>query len=809
MKRTLPLLMATAALSLHAPAQTHTVLKVFSPSYNESGFYSYSPFVQGPDGALYGTCQNGGTGGGGTVFRLQPDGTGFTVIKAFASDGKEGVGPRGALVVDGWALYGTTQGGGTNGGYGTVFKLNIDGTGYAVLKHFANTNGAYPWDGLVLSGSTLYGTTLRGPGYGTVFKVNTNGSGFAILWTFTGNDGVEPMARLVLGGNTLYGTTSKGGQYWDAGTVFKVNTDGTGFSVLMDNGSFADLVLSGSTLYGQMGDTVFKLNSDGTGYGTVHTFSFAGPHAGLFLSGNTLYGTTLGGGTNGGGGVVFKVNTDGTGYTQLRDLSPEDGNTPDAGVLVIGNTLFGTTLRAGSSGSDMGTIFKVSTAGADFAVLKEFTPRDGKHPYASLALGSNTLYGTTPEGGASGRGTVFKVNTDGSGFAVIKHFPSLPSLVENTNSDGAAPYAELVLSGGTLYGIASTGGNSGNGTVFELNTDGTGFTVLKHLTGSNVGAAPGGSLVLSGSTLYGTTPTGGNTGGGMIFKISTNASGYTVLKSFDDGVNYGPGPVVMSGGTLYGTLAAGWSDGGRIFKINTNGSGFTVLKIFSQPTQSPGGDYTNSTGAYPVGGLVVSGSTLYGTASQGGSSGCGTVFKQNTNGSGFTVLRDLTFLDGWKPLGKLALNGDTLYGTMSMGYGAVFKISTNGSGYAVLKAFNGDDGSRPQSGVVMEGDTLYGTTAWGGIDNHWLVDEGTVFRIDLPAPPLLGMAWSAGSPQLRVFGQLGSRVALEWTPTLNASNNWKSLMHWTNVMLTNSPQIFSDTSSSGTNQRFYRAVLLP
>ena len=77
-------------------------------------------------------------------------------------------------------------------------------------------------------------------------------------------------------------------------------------------------------------------------------------------------------------------------------------------------------------------------------------------------------------GGSSGNGTVFAVNTDGTGFTTLHSFTG--------GSDGADPNAGLILSGNTLYGTASHGGSSGNGTVFAVNTDGTGFTNLHSFT---------------------------------------------------------------------------------------------------------------------------------------------------------------------------------------------------------------------------------------------------------------------------------------------------------------------------------------
>src|SRR5947209_143860 len=101
-----------------------------------------------------------------------------------------------------------------------------------------------------------------------------------------------------------------------------------------------------------------------------------------------------------------------------------------------------------------------------FTTLHSFTGRsDGADPYAGLILSGNTLYGTAFVGGSSGDGTVFKVNTNGTGFTTLHSFTG--------GLDGATPYAGLVLSGNTLYGTAYNGGISGWGTVFAVNTNGT------------------------------------------------------------------------------------------------------------------------------------------------------------------------------------------------------------------------------------------------------------------------------------------------------------------------------------------------
>jgi uncharacterized repeat protein (TIGR03803 family) len=96
-----------------------------------------------------------------------------------------------------------------------------------------------------------------------------------------------------------------------------------------------------------------------------------------------------------------------------------------------------------------------------FTTLHSFTGGDGATPYAGLITNSsgNTLYGTAGAGGSSGNGTVFAIKTDGTGFTTLHSF---------AGSDGANPWSGLILSGSALYGTAAGGGGSGKGTVFSL-----------------------------------------------------------------------------------------------------------------------------------------------------------------------------------------------------------------------------------------------------------------------------------------------------------------------------------------------------
>ncbi len=184
-------------------------------------------------------------------------------------------------------------------------------------------------------------------------------------------------------------------------------------------------------------------------------------------------------------------------------------------------------------------------------------------------------------------------------------------------ADGSEPYGSLTLSGSTLYGMTRNGGGyeHDSGMIFKINANGTGFTLLHAFNGGAAdGRWPEGSLILSGTTLYGMTSFGGDNDKGTIFKIETNGTGFTLLHEFAGGVADGDRPygsLILSGTTLYGMTYAGGggSDWGTIFKIETSGAGFTLLHDFA------GGD---TDGSIPEGSLILSGSTLYGMTNQGG-----------------------------------------------------------------------------------------------------------------------------------------------------------------------------------------------
>ena len=235
-------------------------------------------------GKLYGTTSSGGTGPGGTIFKISTSGR-EKVLHSFTLYLDGAVPVANLLDVKG-SLYGTTQSGigsgGENTGFGTVFTTSTTGT-ESVLYNFPNgaSDGADPAAGLINVNGTLYGTTAGGGDYGTydtygtAFSITTSGS-LTSLHSFgnvTGTDGSRrPYAPLLNVKATLYGTTEGGGAY-DKGTVFRMSLTGTDEKVLHS----------------------FGHGSDG-----------ATPLAGLIDVKGTLYGTTSAGGKYG-DGTVFAL----------------------------------------------------------------------------------------------------------------------------------------------------------------------------------------------------------------------------------------------------------------------------------------------------------------------------------------------------------------------------------------------------------------------------------------------------------------------------------------------------------------------
>ena len=211
---------------------------------------------------LYGMTEKGGSNSFGTIFKIRPDGTGYIKLLDFTGT-TNGRNPYGSLIFDGSFLYGMTAQGGTGTcsfGCGTIFKIRPDGTGYSKLLDFTGiSNIGFPQGSLISDGTFLFGMTYQGGAndMGVIFKIKPDGNGFSKLFDFNDTlNGSRPFGSLISVGAFLYGMTRLGGTH-GLGTIFKIKSDGTGYAKLMDftgttngNGPLGSLISDGTFLYG-------------------------------------------------------------------------------------------------------------------------------------------------------------------------------------------------------------------------------------------------------------------------------------------------------------------------------------------------------------------------------------------------------------------------------------------------------------------------------------------------------------------------------------------------------------------------------
>ena len=300
---------------------------LYSFTGGADGNFPVSPLARDSAGNLYGTTAQGGSAGGGVVFKVDPSGN-ETVLHNFTG-GLDGVNPSGGLFLDAVGnLYGTTSQGGSFENSGVLFRLSPAGT-ETILHVFtgAANDGKYPsYTNLVTDvHGTFYGVTQAGGStdHGVVYKITRTGK-FRVLHSFAGGtaDGCNVLGTPHLDkyGN-IYGTTSSCGAS-GLGTVWKVTSTGI--------------------------ETVLHSFAGGTADGEY-------PLAGVVEDGNgNLYGSTETGGSAN-LGTVYRVSQTGK-FTLLHSFTGPDGEYPYSGFVLHNGALYGTTQNGGSIG--YGTVWK-------------------------------------------------------------------------------------------------------------------------------------------------------------------------------------------------------------------------------------------------------------------------------------------------------------------------------------------------------------------------------------------------------------------------------------------------------------------
>jgi len=385
MRRALLCLGAAVGLLACQPVQSapYDVLHHFElTSTNGSDPWGGALVVSG--GMLYGMTPYGGGGGGGAVFRMKLDGSDYEHLHDFTGGPDDGYRPHGQVTLSGGKLYGMTELGG-NDNMGVVFEMGIDGSDYTLRHEFtgAPNDGGGPWGSLALQGGKLYGMTRQGgsylSGYGTIFRMDPDGSNYEVLHSFAGpDDGYGPYGSVTVNGDVVYGMTYGGGftqaQY---GVVFRMDADGGNYEVLKEftpalvdpEDPYGSLCLVDGRLYGMahwggdggnQGGLVFGLDTDGDNYDVLHAFApspdIHWPFGSLIADGDTLYGMASRGGADD-AGAIFSITTAGTAYTLVHEFAgyPTDGTEARGDLTLYNGVLYGMTMAGGEN--DDGVIF--------------------------------------------------------------------------------------------------------------------------------------------------------------------------------------------------------------------------------------------------------------------------------------------------------------------------------------------------------------------------------------------------------------------------------------------------------------------
>ncbi len=354
-----------------------------------------------------------------------------------------------------------------------------------------------------------------------------------------------------------------------------------------------------------------------------------------------------------------------------------DGEYLDTELVVdsAGN-LYGSSVQGGTFGG--GTVFELSPSGSGWThtVLYNFTgAADGGEPYKGVTLDAQgNLYGTAVTGGTGagcegGCGVVFKLTHSGGTWtqSVIHNFSG--------GNDGSGPGSPVSFDAhGNLYGMAPTGGAHSFGTVYQMTPVSGGgwkFNVIHAFTGGADGLGGGaGRLTFDAAgNIYGVSTSGGAKGHGDVFVILNNQGKWFLkpLYAFEDqpdGASPYGGVIFDKAGNLYGTTYyAGANDLGSVYKLSHANGAWTESVIHS----FKGG----SDGDSPISTLVADAKgNLYGTTSDGGSvgCGCGTIFKMSPSSGGSWTESTVYQFPG-VPNGAFAYNGlasdlkGNLYGT--------------------------------------------------------------------------------------------------------------------------------------------------
>ena len=357
-----------------------------------------------------------------------------------------------------------------------------------------------------------------------------------------------------------------------------------------------------------------------------------------------LWGTASGGGVMN-LGVIYKTNISGTDYAVQKVFTDavNDGHFP-TGTLVLASNgkLYGMTAYGGENNA--GVIFEIDPANRAFRKLFDFSEATGGRPISSLAEGANhKLYGLASTGGSAGYGTLFEFDPEHGVFQ---------KKIDFDETTGTSPNGPLVLAeNNKLYGVTAGGGEYNEGVIFEYDPADGSYVVRTDLYLGSTGITTfAGLTIATNGKMYGLSVTGGDHGDGMIFEFDPTSGSFSKKFHFDEnttGANSRSNLMQASNGKLYGmTFSGGQASQGTLFEYDlTNG-------VFQKKVDFWG----SSNGGSPFNDLIeLPDGTLFGATTNGGINGSGILFSYNVSDGILEKRFDLVRATGSQPLGALIL----------------------------------------------------------------------------------------------------------------------------------------------------------
>jgi len=388
--------------------------------------------------------------------------------------------------------------------------------------------------------------------------------------------------------------------------------------------------------------------------------------------------------------------------------------------------------------------FLYYSTNTNIRVLWTFSGSNGSNPVLAPIQVGGLLYGVTTEGGffntssARSYGALYSINKNGTNYQLPHSFfggvgPLYPDGDNNCGVPGQFS-GYLISTGSLIIGTTYTGGPStdfaqahattdcGGGAIFFYNTSNSSYNVTFPFISSSVYGNQPNSLIIYNNKIYGSAFYGGQgwgnfstQGNGTIWSTDINGNNQNIVYPFISSSIAGPTGFIQSGSSnmLYGSWLS--SDGG-IFSFDMNSNIFSELHTFS------GG----SDGSFPYIPPIVSGSTLYGGATNAGVTGSGVLYSINTDGTGFSVIYNFGSTSAVNPSSNLYIIGNTIYGLSAGGAfnnGTIYSVNKNGTNFKILYNFTGsNDGQLSYNTFTVFDNVLYCTATYGGTYN-----EGTIF----------------------------------------------------------------------------------